>query len=275
MERLQAAIEKAREQRDGQKTRHNTAKPMAVPVSQPTALKTAWETVPEIILRRGLMRRNRVVTFQSSPEAAPHDILRTRLIQQAHANNWRRIAIVSPHSACGKSTTVANLAFGLGRQSGIRSIAFDFDLRRCGLTRLLGQKGRIPMSDVLEGRVPFTEVARRYGQNLIFGLGFGTSNRSAEILQNEGTRDFLEEIETTYAPDLMIFDLPPMSSSDDNFGFLIHVDAALIVIEAEITSMTQVDVAERQVADLTNVMGMVLNKCRYVSGAYGYEEGYY
>ena len=73
----------------------------------------------------------------------------------------------------------------------------------------------------------------------------------------------------------MIFDMPPLSASDDNLGFLTQVDAALIVTEAERTTLTQIDVAERQVAELTNVMGVVLNKCRYVSGAYGYEKGYY
>ena len=33
--------------------------------------------------------------------------------------------------------------------------------------------------------------------------------------------------------------------------------------------------AERQVAEITNVMGIVLNKCRYFDGAYGYEYGYH
>ena len=35
--------------------------------------------------------------------------------------------------------------------------------------------------------------------------------------------------------------------------------------------MSQIDVAERQVAELTNVMGIVLNKCRIMDGDYGYE----
>jgi Mrp family chromosome partitioning ATPase len=96
--------------------------------------------------------------------------------------------------------------------------------------------------------------------------------RAGEFTQ---TRKVLKGIEAAYAPNFMIFDLPPLSAGDDNFGFLSHVDAALIVAEAEKTSLTQIDVAERQVAELTNVMGVVLNKCRYVTGAYGYEEGYY
>lgn len=207
--------------------------------------------------------------------AAPYDILRTRVAQQAQANDWNRVAMVSPHSNTGKSTTAANLAFGLARQQGIRSIVIDADLRRSGLGTLLGQKGQTPMSDVLEGLVPFSDVARRHGNNLIFGLGFGVAQNPSEILQGAQAQGVLKEIEATYTPDIMIFDMPPLSASDDNLGFLTQVDAALIVVEAEKTSMKQIDVAESQVSELTNVMGIVLNKCRYMSGAYGYEENYY
>ncbi|MEM6374597.1 MAG: CpsD/CapB family tyrosine-protein kinase [Pseudomonadota bacterium] len=274
MERLQAAIEKAREQRATVQTPSSgllsTNASAAV-----AAVEDAWLALPEIKHRRRLLHHNRIVAYQSGQAAAPYDILRTRLIQQAQANKWRRIAIVSPRSSCGKTTTAANLAFGLGRQSGIRSIVMDFDLRRCGLGRILGQKGRAAMADVLEEQVPFEEVARRHGRNLIFGLSFGASQRASEILQSQQTRKVLKAIEASYTPNFMIFDLPPLSAGDDNFGFLSHVDAALIVAEAERTSLAQIDVAERQVAELTNVMGVVLNKCRYASNAYGHEEGYY
>lgn len=278
MERLQAAIEKARAQREDRGTPDAVTAPSArstPPPPQAETIEALWLALPEIKLRRGLLHRKRIAAFQGGPPAAPYDILRTRLTQQAQTNGWRRIAVVSPHSATGKSTTVANLAFGLARQQGIRSVIIDADMRRSGLGRLLGQKGHIPMSDVLEGRVPFSDIARRYGKNLIFGLGFGVAQNPSEILQSARTREVLEEIEATYAPDFMIFDMPPLSASDDNLGFLTQVDAALIVVEADKTSLTQVDVAERQVAELTNVMGVVLNKCRYMSGAYGYEEGYY
>jgi hypothetical protein len=37
--------------------------------------------------------------------------------------------------------------------------------------------------------------------------------------------------------------------------------------------MDRIDVTERQIAELTNVMGIILNKCHYADGAYGYEYG--
>ncbi|MEM6480735.1 MAG: CpsD/CapB family tyrosine-protein kinase [Pseudomonadota bacterium] len=272
MERLQAAIEKARAQRGA--PQQTVARPGKRPANSPE-IEAAWLALPEISLRRSLMHRRRIVALRNEPSAAPYDILRTRVIQQAQSNNWRRIAIVSPRSACGKTTTIANLAFGLSKQQELRSMVIDADLRRSGLGRLLGQKGRWNMADVMAGTIPFSDVARRYGQNLIFGLSFSAAHNPSETLQSAKAKEELERIEAEYAPDIMLFDLPPLSASDDNLGFLTQVDAALIVVEAEKTSMKQFDVAEHQVAELTNVMGVVLNKCRHVSGAYGYEEGYY
>ena len=126
------------------------------------------------------------------------------------------------------------------------------------------------MADVLEGRVAFADHALRHGENVLFGLNSGPVPNSSELLQSQNTADRLAEIEATYAPDLMLFDMPPLMSSDDNIGFLKNVDCALIMVEAERTTTDKIDQSERQVAELTNVMGIVLNKCRYVDGTYDY-----
>mgnify|MGYP001627982084 CR=1 FL=1 len=53
------------------------------------------------------------------------------------------------------------------------------------------------------------------------------------------------------------------------------MDAALIVVEAEKTPMAQVDVVERQISEVTGVLGVVLNKCNYTDGVYASDYGYY
>lgn len=271
MERLQQAIEKARAQRDGE-IKESPPEP-TTPKSTPdaTAAQDAWNALPSIQFTTSAMHRNRVVTPQSGSISAPFDLLRTRMLRQVATNDWRRIAFVSPHSSCGKTTTVANLAFSLARQSNIRTLVFDFDLRRRGLTELFQQKPTYGMADVLEGRVSFADHAVRYGKNVAFGFNAESTKSASEILQSKQTQIVLDEVQATYQPDLMLFDMPPLMASDDNFGFLHNVDAALILVAAEKTTMSQIDVSERQVAELTNVMGIVLNKCRYTDGAYGHE----
>ena len=68
----------------------------------------------------------------------------------------------------------------------------------------------------------------------------------------------------------MLFDLPPMLVSDDTMAFVGHVDAVLLIAAAEATTIKEVDSCERELASQTNVMGVVLNKCRYMGPEYGY-----
>ena len=278
MERLQAAIEKARAQRE--------AAPAPAPVRTrragglPEAVKAPasedWMALTELQVSKRQLHRNRITAFDGGRESAPYDMLRTRMLQQAKQNGWRRIALVSSHSNCGKSTAAANLAFSLSRQLDMRSMVLDLDMRRSGLSKILGQNCAHNMADVLSGGVPFAGHGYRFGVNVAFGLNSDRVVRNpAEILQSPQARELLDEIDTTYAPDVMLFDMPPMMASDDNFGFLQNVDCALLLVAAEKTSMTQIDIAERHISELTNVMGIVLNKCRYTSGAHGYEYNYY
>jgi Mrp family chromosome partitioning ATPase len=88
---------------------------------------------------------------------------------------------------------------------------------------------------------------------------------------SQASRDALEGIERDYTPNLTLFDLSPLNASDDNIAFLQNVDCAIIIVAAESTPIKRIDQAERQVAELTNVMGIVLNKCRYISDTEGYD----
>lgn len=277
MERLQAAIKKARAQRDGVPAPRGAGDPARrVPTQKSMLIDEAWATLPELAVDAKKMHRKRITAFEGGTAAAPYDMLRTRMLQQARHHGWKRVALVSPHSGCGKSTTAANLAFSLARQSELRSVALDLDLRRSGLTRLMGQHGPFGMAEVLQGKANFSDHARRYGHNVAFGFNSGARvQTAAEILQSARTADTLADIQQIYAPDVMLFDMPPLYASDDNFGFLQNVDAALILVAADKTAMSQIDVAERHVAELTNVMGIVLNKCRYNTGTYGHEYDYY
>ncbi len=278
MERLQAALEKARAQREGgtPAPQQPARQPQPVGLGPKDPQPEAWSALEEMHVSPQLMHRNRITAFEPGVDSAPFDLLRTRMLQQARHHGWRRVALVSPHSGCGKSTAAANLGFSLSRQHNLHSMVFDFDLRRAGLTKILGQRLPFGMGDVLSGDADFADQARRFGHNVAFGLNTGTKTANpSELLQNTRTSQLLDNITAHFEPDIMLFDMPPLMASDDNFGFLQNVDCALIMIAAEQTSMSQIDVAERQVAELTNVMGIVLNKCRYTSGAHGHEYDYY
>jgi Mrp family chromosome partitioning ATPase len=282
-DRLQQAIRKARSERltrQGSSSRDRSGDspesaqtPPAVHV--PAKVQEAWRELTPLSIDSEAAIRNRLVAQTSGEMAIPFDMLRTKVLQQSKKNNWRRIALVSPRSGCGKSTIAANLGFSFSRMSEMRTIVMDFDLRRMGLGRVLGQKREKGMPDVLRREARFPDAALCLNGNVAFGLNAGSSRNPSEILQSQQTAQVLDEIETTYQPDVMIFDMPPLMANDDSHGFLRSVDCALLIVVAEQTPMDQIDVAERQLAELTNVMGIVLNRCRYTTGAHGYENEYY
>ncbi|MEM1003747.1 MAG: CpsD/CapB family tyrosine-protein kinase [Pseudomonadota bacterium] len=275
MEKLQAAIEKARSQRQRRSQPQPAAQPeKASEKPSDAAFQTRWHGLVPVEVSPRLINSNRLVASAGGKEAGPFDMLRTRILQQASMHSWKRVALVSPHSGCGKSTTAANLAFSFGRQTDLRTMVLDLDLRRVGLAKILEQDCARTMGDVLTGTVAFADHGRRLGDNVALGLNSSPVQNPAEILQSSKASEVLNQIEADFKPDVMIFDMPPLAAADDNFGFLKNADCALLLAAAERTTVDQIDVAERQLAELTNVMGVVLNKCLYTEGAYGYGYGY-
>ena len=275
MERIQSAIEKAREARADQPS--GKAQVIAkTPGAQPVAdTLDHWLALEDVPLKPGALKNSRILTSEGGVDAAPFDMLRTRVLQQMRANNWRRLAITSPTSGCGKTTTCCNLAFSLARQADLRTVVLEIDMRRPALAKILGQKrSKHQFAKVLAGTAAPQDHMFRYGSNLCFGTNHAPQLNPSELLQSATTKAALENIEKTLDPAIMIFDTAPLLASDDTVGFLEQVDCVLLVAEAESTTIDEIDTCERDIAAHTNVLGVVLNKCRYAGKGYGYSYGY-
>lgn len=265
MEKLRAAMEKSRAMRT------DTA---WAPRPAPTAPRAAAGTASWADLRPlPVDPAGRVpAADQGGATAAPFDLLRTRLSSMMQGKGWRRVAITSPAPRAGKTTLALNLAVSLMRQSENRVVLMDLDMRRPGLGRTLGlpEGEGAGSAEVLAGEVAFADAAYRLSDNLAMTVNMRTRTGSAELLQSARAAAALAQIEADYAPSIMIFDLPPMMSCDDAAAFMPFVDCALLVVEAEVSTTSQVNRCERELASLTNVAGVVLNKSRFEGGeSYG------
>lgn len=279
MERLQNAIEQARQKRAAEGKAAlpplDTSKFTAPtpPAEADPAPKSTWGTLTPLTLDPRVLTRNRVVTMTAGHAATSFDILRTKLLLQMRENNWTRLAVTSPQPACGKTTIACNLALGMTRQPDLRAMLFDLDLRRPGVASALGYTPAHDISEVLEGRLDFADQAMRVGDNLSLSMARGSTPDPTSLLLDKATALRIDEIESAYSPDLMIFDLPPLLTGDDTRAFLKTVDCALLVLRAEDSKSSQIDTSEREIASYTNVLGMVLNGCRFPDETQGY--GYY
>lgn len=276
MERIQSAIAKARAERAAAMPVASDPKAETVVdavVPDEKQITDAWAGLLPLQANRDLLTKNRLVAFNGGPDSVIFDVMRTRLIQQIRANGWRRVAITSPTPGCGKSTVALNLAFSLARQRDLRTVLAEVDLRRPALAKLLGIRVAHSFADMLAERATMAEAALRHESGLALIANEGPVRNSAELLQARQVPAVLNAIEADYAPDVMLFDMPPVLVSDDTMAFMGQVDAVLIVAAADQTTTREVDLCERELASLTNVMGVVLNKCRFMGPEYGY--GYY
>lgn len=255
MEKLQAALEKAR------KARADTPRE-AEPTSSskaPTRLDDLWAELTPFDVQDSHLETHRVVTRSANPEATPFDILRTKVLLQMRQNGWKRLAITSPMPQSGKTTTACNLSLGLGRQRDLRTILLDLDLRDPSVDTFFKARPRHSIGDVLTGEVTFAEQAMRIGDNVACCMANRVETDPTRLLLAEETAEAIDRIEATYQPDVMIFDLPSVLVNDDTRAFLKNADCALIVIRANSTRYGQFDTCEREIAEQTNVLGVVLN----------------
>ena len=274
MEKLQAALAKAREKRgatlgqggalDGP---GSTRLRSRVVDSDVAAL---WAELRPMEVDNVRLTRRRLVAATGGSHATPFDVLRTKVLQLTGPQGWRRVAVTSPSPGSGKTTTAANLALSLARQVDLRVTLMDMDMRRPALARALGNREALSVASILEGRTRFADEARRVGDNLAIAMNQGAARHASDLFLRDRSAKVLDEIEATYRPSLMVFDMPPMMVNDDTSAFLRHVDCVLIVAEAGISTVSQIDLCEKELAEQTNVLGVVLNKCRSDADGYGY-----
>lgn len=272
MEKLEAALAKAREAR---KFAHPGIEGAAIaPRAAKNGSAADWQALPEVTVSPEHAQQFRIAALMGGKDATPYDMLRSRTIRMMKDANWRRLAITSPNASCGKTTVALNLALSLARQKDLRILLLDLDLRRPSLQKVLGYRPAHSVHEVLAGKVPFAEAAVRFGDNLAICMNNSASRNPAELLHSSQGREVLAQIEAQWRPDIIIFDMSPMLASDDNVGFMVNVDCALLIAAAESTTLQNIDVCEKELAQLTNVLGVVLNKCRYSDGSagYGYED---
>lgn len=285
MERIQTAIDKARKARQNPR-REDLVDPPRPKKAQsayvlqkavaPPGRDSAWSALARFDPKQAFLAQQRIVAYQTGQDALPYDVLRTRLLHEMRANNWRRVAITSPNAGAGKTMTCVNLAFSLARQLDNRTMLIETDMRRPSLAHILGVKGSQQFSDALGGRSPAEDHMVRHGKNLAFAFNQTTARNPAELLQGAGAAKVINDLEERYKPDIMIFDLPPIFAGDDTMAFLDQVDCALLIGEAEKTTIDEIDKCEQELAARTNVLGVMLNKCRYLGSheGYGNQNGY-
>lgn len=212
------------------------------------------------------LERKRIVSkSMDDPNHIAFNLLRTRVRQAMSDNKWKSLAITSPTPGCGKTMVTLNLAFSLSRNPGLKTVVVDLDLRRPSIAPTLNiEPDRSIAQYLLERADDARDCFVQADPNLYLGLNSGHTPASSELLQAPRMLELFSFIEKELKPEIILFDLPPMKSSDDALGFLPRVDTSLLVVASGTTTTAEVDECELQISELDKLLGIVLNKCEDV-----------
>lgn len=275
MERIQAAIQKAKEKRSdaaGVAFAPSPSRPAGRAAAQDEAVRAAWDQIPPFVPDPVRMRRERVVSFErSDPSHLTFDMLRTKVLRQMSEKGWTSLAITSPSSGCGKTMVSLNLAFSLAQQRDSRTVLMDLDLRRPALAKALGLRDmNHSIEELLQGDGALDRHFVRYGDGLAIGGNAMPARNPAELLHHPSTGQALAGLQAMLRPRVMLYDTPPMLTCDDMMALVPNVDCVLLVAGAGVSTIDEIDRCERDLDEQTNVLGVILNKCRYSNEDYNY-----
>ncbi|MGQ9822670.1 MAG: polysaccharide biosynthesis tyrosine autokinase [Thermogutta sp.] len=198
-----------------------------------------WQLkTPVLTVVREMAARNgggaAAIEMAQDPTGAAGESFRTlRTAIALHDERTERIIITSAEPGDGKSTVAANLAAAFA-QSGKRTLLIDGDLRRPGLSTLLGLRGREGLSEILRMETSVSEAAPgRICRDVVPGLDVlpcgARPVNPAELLASARMSELLTWTESAY--DQVIIDTPPAPLASDTIILGRMADGALLVTQ--------------------------------------------
>ncbi|MGQ9505638.1 MAG: polysaccharide biosynthesis tyrosine autokinase [Thermogutta sp.] len=200
----------------------------------------------------------------AEPESAASEAFRTlRTALALSETPAESVVITSTQPGDGKSTVAANLAVAFA-QAGRRTLLIDGDMRRPGLTTLLGLRSCVGLSEVLRDTAAVEEsvLARLQAAvmpNLdILPCGNRPAN-PAELLSSQRLTDLLSWAGTRY--EQIVIDSPPAPLASDTviWGRLAH--GVILVLQPETNKRRAVLRVAQYLAILKiPLLGVVINR---------------
>ena len=208
-------------------------------------------------------------------EAEPYRVL-AHLVGQMHTEaDLRVLALSSPSSGDGKTSTAINLAGILAQEPKIRVLLVEAELRRPTIAKYLGirhtTEGLVGM--ILEPTLALERVVHHCQPfNLDVLLAGHSSASPYDLLKLPRFGALLQEARKHY--DYVIIDTPPLLPFADCRLIEQWIDGLLMVVAAHKTPRKLLAEA-LDIVDPAKLVGLVLNKDDYQIARYDYAYRYY
>lgn len=258
MERIKRALEKAREANthpagDARPPRSQTStasREIDITYSQTRITQTDALALKENKILLGEQDREGMTAYK---------MLRTQVLQRMVAREWNALAVTSPSEGDGKTLTAINLAISLARELHHTVLLVDLDLRKPSVHGYFGLEPQHGIDDYLLHGVELNEVLVNPGvERLVLLPARKKIENSSEFLASPAMANLVMELKSRYPSRMVLFDLPPILSSDDALSFAPHVDAFLLVLRDAKTTRKELEHA-LEIMQNVPILGTVLN----------------
>ena len=199
--------------------------------------------------------------------------LRLKIEQMRQRSGLSVIAITSPGAGDGKTVTSINLAGVMARDSNLRVLLIDADLRRSSVSTQLGlETGAAGLADLIaRSPKPLPALIKRPDVGGFDLLPAGSSSMSVQALfRSDRFAKILDEARGLY--DYVILDTPPLAPVFDAAVLARAVDGVIMVVAADKTPRRLLAVA-LDLLDPSKVVGIVFNNDS--SPLFGYHQSAY
>ncbi len=261
MEKIQQAIEKARNSRDQEKTPETGQRP----VNHAGETEITYTKTQTVNTSVDLQRENRIVSTMPDTEYAnAFKILSTQVVHRMRDNNWKSLAVTSVSEGEGCTTTTINLGISIAKEVEYTVLVVDANLRDPEMHKYFGINPELGLSDYLLGNVELSDILikpENIDHFVILPSGKALTN-SSEMLGSPKMHALVQELKERYPKRMVLFDLPPVLGTADTLSFIPSIDATLLVVEDDATKEDDLKTAIEYLND-TNIIGTVLNKAMY------------
>ncbi len=260
MDRISKAVERARKERENKQGKERSD-------DKDMGQQVAYTRTRAVNLDRAMLARNHIILEESTPEFShAFKVLRTQIWRIMKDNGWNSLAVTSCAPDEGKTLISINLSLSLAMMKVNHSVLLvDMDLRHPSVHTRFGLTVEKGINDYLESGVALEDILINPGLGRFVILpGRESVQQSSEILSSARMERLVQEFKSRYPSRIVVYDLPPILSTDDVLVFSPYVDAVLMVV-AE--GQTTTEDLKRAVGMLkgANLIGTVLNKSEDIS----------
>lgn len=258
------ALDRAKEERQESPPVAAAEKPVGDPslsVKEDLVAPPVYFESRHVALDDKILSKNRCVSlFPESPEGDFYKVIRTQIIQRMQEKKWNTLLITSALPGEGKSVTAINLAMTFAKEISQTVLLVDGDLRRQDVHKHLGYESKEGLVSYLTNDIPLQELIVWPGvEKLSIISGGRTVQDSTELLGSPKMKSLISEMKSRYKNRYVLLESPPILSCPDTAAFAPLVDAIVMVVESERTSMEEVKKA-LELLPKEKFLGFILNK---------------